>query len=174
MNNNISNINKHRINFQIKGVSEVRLIDENGQMAGVLDVFEARRRAKEAGLDLVEMNRNSNPPVCKIMDYGKFKFENAKAAKEAKKNQQIVSVKEVTLRPATDLHDIQIKAKYIKDWFESGDKVRIVIRMKGRERVHPQQGMDVLNSLLTEVGPHKVEIQPRTEGKIIVAQIAPA
>lgn len=172
MNNN-NTVNRHRINNLIRGVNEVRLIDENGQMVGVLDVSEARKRAREAGLDLVEMNRNAVPPVCKILDYGKFKYENAKAAKEAKKNQQIVSVKEVTLRPATDDHDILVKAKHVKEWLEEGDKVRITIRMRGRERVHPDQGIAVIQQLLAEVGVHKVEMQPKTEGKLIVAMIAP-
>lgn len=172
MNNN-NTVNRHRINRLIRGVNEVRLIDENGQMLGIVGFSDALREAQTKGFDLVEMNRNSNPPVCKLLDYGKFKYENAKAAKEARKNQQIVEVKEVTLRPATDLHDILVKAKHVKEWLEEGDKVRITIRMRGRERVHPDQGLNVISQLLAEVGSHKVEMQPKAEGKLIVALIAP-
>lgn len=164
---------RHRINEQIRGVREVRLIDAEGKMVGVVTYFAALDRARLENLDLVEMNRNGAPPVCKLIDYGKFKYDNAKAAKEARKNQHITEVKEVTLRPATDDHDLLVKAKHVKEWLSEGDKVKIVVRMKGRERVHPDQGVNIIMELLRNIGTHKVEVQPRAEGKFIVAMIAP-
>lgn len=164
---------RHRVNEQIRGVRDVRLIDADGKMVGVVPFFQALNKAQTEGLDLVEMNRNGNPPVCKLMDYGKFKYDNAKAAKEARKNQHVVEVKELTLRPATDTHDLLVKAKHVKEWLEDGDKVKITVRMKGRERVHPDQGVQVIRDLLAQVGSHKVEQAPRAEGKFITAMIAP-
>lgn len=164
---------RHRLNEQIRGVREVRLIDADGKMVGVVPFLQALNKAQIEGLDLVEMNRNGNPPVCKLLDYGKFKYDNAKAAKEARKNQHIIDIKELTLRPATDTHDLLVKAKHVKEWLEDGDKVKITVRMKGRERVHPDQGIQVIRELLSEVGSHKIEQQPRAEGKFITALIAP-
>lgn len=164
---------RHRLNEQIRGVREVRLIDAEGKMIGVVPFVQALTKAQTEGLDLVEMNRNGNPPVCKLLDYGKFKYDNAKAAKEARKNQHVIDIKELTLRPATDTHDLLVKAKHVKEWLEDGDKVKITVRMKGRERVHPDQGIQVIRELLAEVGTHKIEQQPRAEGKFITALIAP-
>lgn len=163
---------RHRINEQIRGVRDVRLIDGEGKMVGVIPFYQALEKARADNLDLVEMNRNGNPPVCKILDYGKFKYDNAKAAKEAKKNQHVVEVKEMTLRPATDTHDLLVKAKHVKEWLEDGNRVKITVRMKGRERVHPDQGVNIIRELLQNVGTHKVEVPPRAEGKFIVAMIA--
>lgn len=165
--------NRHRINGQIRGVREVRLIDGSGQMVGVVLLSAALSQALTEGVDLVEINRNSNPPVCKLLDYGKFKYDNAKAAKEARRNQKVVDIKEVTLRPATDTNDLLVKAKHIKEWLSDGDKVKITVRMKGRERVHPDQGVKVIQELLLSSGPHKLEVPPKAEGKFIIAMIAP-
>lgn len=164
---------RHRTNEQIRGAFQVRLIDSEGKMIGIIPFREALVQAQTAGLDLVEMNRNSNPPVCKILNYGKFKYDAAKAAKEARKNQKIQELKEVTLRPVTDDHDLLIKAKHIKGWLEEGDKVKIVVKMRGRERAHPEEGIKIIRELLAAVGPHKVTSQPSAEGKFIAAMIEP-
>lgn len=163
---------KNRANEQIRGVREVRLIDQDGQMLGIFPFYEALRKSKQDGFDLVEINRNSNPPVCKLMDFGKYKYDQGKAAKEARRAQQGPEVKEVVLRPATDTHDILVKAKHIRGWLDDGDKVRIVVKMRGREKIHPDRAMEVIESLLSQCGPHRVEQQPRLEDRIIIVVIS--
>lgn len=172
-NNNTSQTVKYRVNEQIRGLREVRLIDQHGNMVGIVGIYQAVEMVKESGLDLVEVNRNANPPVCKILDYGKFKYEQTKAQKEARKNQQIQDVKEVVIRPATDTHDILVKAKHIKGWLEQGDKVRIVVKMRGREKIHPDQALKVVNELLSNCEPYTVEQSPRVEDRFILCQISP-
>jgi translation initiation factor IF-3 len=166
---------RHRINEQIRGVYQVRLIDSSGKMIGIVPIKEALSQAQNAGLDLVEMNRNGNPPVCKILNYGKFKYDQVKTAKEAKKKQHIQDIKEVTLRPVTDTHDLLTKAKHVKEWLQAKDKVKIVVRMKGREKVHPDLGMNIIKELLLNVGPYKVVQAPQsTDGRFIFAMIEPS
>lgn len=166
---------RHRINEQIRGIREVRLIDAEGKLIGIMPFREALEKATLQGLDLVEMNRNGNPPVCKLLNYGKYKYDLAKSTKEAKKNQHIQDIKEVTVRPATDTHDLATKAKHIKDWLADGDRVRLIVKMKGRERIHPDQGMLVIKEILAEVGPCKSLGQPQlVDGKHIILTLDPA
>jgi len=165
---------RNRINEQIRGVYEVRLVDASGKMIGLVSFQEALKQAYSQNLDLVEMNRNNNPPVCKILDYGKFKYEQSKAQKQARKNQVIQEIKELTLRPVTDMHDLLVKAEHVKEWLAEGDKVQIIVRLKGREKAHPEQATEIIKKLLLSVGPHKVEAQPRADGKHVIATIIPA
>lgn len=165
---------RNRINEQIRGVYEVRLVDASGKMVGLVPFQDALRQAYAQGLDLVEMNRNNNPPVCKILDYGKFKYDQTKAQKQARKNQVIQEIKELTLRPVTDVHDLEVKANHVKEWLEDGDKVQIIVRLKGREKAHPEQATEIIKKLLLSVGPHKIEAQPRADGKHVIATIVPA
>jgi len=132
-----------RINDAIR-VPDVRLIDETGENVGVVSRDDAQERADQAGLDLVEVSPDADPPVCKILDYGKFKFQAQKKAAEARKHQKIVEVKEIKMRPAIDDHDYDVKMRSIKRFFEDGDKVKVTLRFRGREMAHQQLGMAVL------------------------------
>ncbi len=162
-----------RINDQIR-VREVRLIDENGDNVGVVSRFDAMQRAEQTGLDLVEISPDAEPPVCKIMDYGKFKFEQQKKAAEARKKQKIVEIKEIKMRPAIDDHDYDVKLRAIKRFFEEGDKVKVTLRFRGREMAHQELGMAVLQRVKAEVeGIAKVESEPRLEGRQMVMVLAP-
>jgi translation initiation factor IF-3 len=162
-----------RINDQIR-VREVRLIDENGDNVGVVAKFDAMQRAEQAGLDLVEISPDAEPPVCKIMDYGKFKFEQQKKAAEARKKQKVVEIKEIKMRPAIDDHDYDVKIRAIKRFFEEGDKVKVTLRFRGREMAHQELGMAVLQRVKAELeGIAKVESEPRLEGRQMVMVLAP-
>ena len=170
MNNN--NSVKYRFNESIKGVKQVRLIDNEGNPIGILSFDEALATAYNAGFDLVEISRKAYPPVCKLVNYDKFRYDLVKSAKEAKKKQHVPDIKEVTIRPSTDTNDLYIKSKHIKSWFDDGDKVKVIVRMKGRERVHPEQCTEVINTLLEYIGPHNMESAPHEEGRSIVMLIA--
>ncbi|MCV0367987.1 MULTISPECIES: translation initiation factor IF-3 [Filomicrobium] len=162
-----------KINDAIR-VREVRLIDENGENVGVVNRLEAQDRANNAGLDLVEISPDAQPPVCKIMDYGKFKFEQQKKAAEARKKQKTVEIKEIKMRPAIDEHDYDVKMRAIKRFFDDGDKVKVTLRFRGREMAHQQLGMAVLQRVkgeLEEIA--KVESEPRLEGRQMVMVLAP-
>ena len=162
-----------RINDQIRA-REVRLIDENGQNAGVVAKFDALARAEAAGLDLVEVSPDAEPPVCKIIDFGKYKYQEQKKAAEARKNQKIVEIKEIKMRPGIDDHDYDVKMRAIKRFFEEGDKVKITLRFRGREMAHSQLGMEVLQRVKADTEPlAKVESEPRFEGKQMVMILAP-
>ncbi|MCB1506902.1 MAG: translation initiation factor IF-3 [Hyphomicrobiaceae bacterium] len=162
-----------RINDAIR-VREVRLIDENGQNVGVVARIDAMERANAAGLDLVEISPDAEPPVCKIMDYGKFKFEQQKKAAEARKKQKVVEIKEIKMRPAIDDHDYDVKIRAIKRFFDEGDKVKVTLRFRGREMAHQELGMAVLQRVRAEVeGIAKVESEPRLEGRQMVMVLAP-
>ena len=162
-----------RINDAIR-VREVRLIDENGENVGVVSRNDAMDRAVEAGLDLVEISPDADPPVCKIMDYGKYKFEQQKKANEARKKQKIVEIKEIKMRPAIDDHDYDVKLRAIKRFFEDGDKVKVTLRFRGREMAHQDLGMKVLQRVKAELeGIAKVESEPRLEGRQMVMVLAP-
>lgn len=139
-----------RINERIR-VPEVRLIDEEGEQVGVVDTDKARAMAVEQGLDLVEVAPNAKPPVCKIMDHGKYLFEEKKKAGEAKKRQKTIVVKEVQFRPRIDEHDFEFKKKHVVRFLESGAKVKAIIRFRGREMAHKDLGKAVLDRLLEEV-----------------------
>lgn len=162
-----------RINEHIR-LREVRLIDENGNNVGVVPTIDARVRAEELGLDLVEVSPEAQPPVCKIMDYGKYKFQEQKKAAEARKNQKIVEIKEIKMRPGIDDHDYETKLRSIKRFFSEGDKVKITLRFRGREMAHTSLGMAVLNRVRTDTAElAKVESEPRFEGRQMVMILAP-
>ncbi len=155
-------------------VREVRLIDENGDNVGVVETNDALERAANANLDLVEISPDAEPPVCKIMDYGKFKFEQQKKAAEARKKQKTVEIKEIKMRPAIDEHDYQVKVRAIKRFFEGGDKVKVTLRFRGREMAHQDLGRKVLERVKEELGEQaKVESEPRLEGRQMVMVLAP-
>ena len=154
-----------RINEAIR-VKEVRLIDETGQNVGVVPKLEASSRALEAGLDLVEISPDAEPPVCKIMDFGKFKYQEQKKAAEARKKQKVVEVKEIKMRPGIDDHDYDTKLKAMKRFFEEGDKVKVTLRFRGRELAHTHLGMEVLQRVKSDSETFaKVEFEPKFEGR---------
>ncbi|HEX6103660.1 MAG TPA: translation initiation factor IF-3 [Alphaproteobacteria bacterium] len=162
-----------RVNEQIT-VPQVRLIDDAGQMIGVVSRREALNRAMEAGLDLVEVSPTADPPVCKILDYGKFKYESQKKKNEARKKQKIIEVKEIKMRPGIDDHDYDVKMRAMHRFLEEGDKVKVTMRFRGREMVHQELGLKVLERVrgqLDEVA--KVEQMPRLEGRQMTMVIAP-
>ncbi len=162
-----------RINEQIR-VREVRLIDETGQNVGVVPKLEAASRALEAGLDLVEISPDAQPPVCKIMDFGKFKYQEQKKAAEARKRQKVVEVKEIKMRPGIDDHDYDTKMKAMRRFFEEGDKVKITLRFRGREMAHSHLGMQVLQRVKADCETFaKVEYEPRFEGRQMIMILAP-
>lgn len=163
-----------RANRDIRGVREVQLIDDTGQNRGVMPFFDAMRIAEDAGLDLVEISPNATPPVCKILDYGKFRFLEQKKAAEARKKQKTVEVKEIKLRPGIDDHDYDVKMKAMKSFFEEGNKVKITLRFRGREMAHQALGLKVLDRVKADVGDiAKVEMEPNFEGRQVVMVLAP-
>lgn len=163
-----------RVNQQIR-VSEIRLIDKDGEMIGVVSIEEGLRLARESGMDLVEISPTASPPVCKVLDYGKFKYEQQKKAHEAKKKQKVVHLKEVKLRPNIDDHDLQIKLKQVNKFLDSGDKVKITLRFRGREMAHQEIGMRLLDRVKTELAEKiRVEHHPSFEGRQVVMVVAPA
>jgi translation initiation factor IF-3 len=163
----------HRINRDIR-VREVQLIDHEGQNRGTTDIVEALNLAEEAGLDLVEIVPNANPPVCKILDYGKFRFLEQKKAAEARKRQKVVEVKEIKLRPGIDDHDYETKMKAVRRFFEEGDKVKVTLRFRGREMAHQDLGFRLLEKVKLETGSiAKVELEPSMEGRQMIMILAP-
>ena len=154
---------------------EIRLIGADGENFGVVSPSEAMTHADEAGLDLVEISPNANPPVCKIMDFGKFKYEQQKKESEARKNQKVIDVKEIKFRPNTDTHDYDVKMRSVQRFLEDGDKVKITLRFRGREMAHLELGRRLLERVaedVTEFG--KVETIPKLEGRQMVMMINPA
>ena len=162
-----------RINEEINAV-RVRLVDERGGMVGVVGRNEALTMAAEAGLDLVEIAPGADPPVCKILDYGKFKYEEQKKKNEARKKQKIIEVKEIKLRPSIDDHDYAVKMRSMNKFIEEGDKVKVTMRFRGREMVHQELGAQVLERVRTQFdAAAKVEQFPRLEGRQMVMVLAP-
>jgi translation initiation factor IF-3 len=162
-----------RMNEEIR-VREVRLIDENGQNLGVVPIADALARAAAAGLDLVEISPDANPPVAKVLDYGKFKYQEQKKAAEARKRQKIVEIKEIKMRPSIDDHDYDVKMRSMKRFFDDGDKVKVTLRFRGRELSHQELGWQVLQRVKADTEPHaKVESEPRMEGRQMVMVLAP-
>jgi translation initiation factor IF-3 len=162
-----------RMNDQIR-TRQVRLINADGDNVGVVETLEALRQAIEAGLDLVEVSPDADPPVAKILDYGKFKFQEQKKQAEARKKQKIVEIKEIKMRPSIDDHDYDVKMRSIKRFFEDGDKVKVTLRFRGREMAHQQLGMAVLQRVKADVLEiSKVESEPRLEGRQMVMVLAP-
>ena len=153
---------------------EVRLIDENGEQLGIVSSREAQKIADERKLDLVKIAPTAKPPVCRIMDYGKYKFDQAKKEKEARKKQKTVDVKELRLSPSIDTHDVQVKVKKANEFLKDGDKVKISIRFRGREIGHSKVGMQIMEDFAKateEFG--TVDKQPKMEGKSLVMFLAP-
>ena len=162
-----------RVNTEI-GVPRVRLVDERGNMIGVVPRNEALTMAASAGLDLVEVAPNADPPVCKILDYGKFKYEEQKKKNEARKKQKIIEVKEIKLRPSIDDHDYEVKMRAMNKFIEEGDKVKVTMRFRGRELAHQDIGMNVLIRVRDDLDAiAKVEQMPRMEGRQMVMVMAP-
>jgi translation initiation factor IF-3 len=163
-----------RANRDIRGVREVQLIDQEGQNRGVLPFPDALNVAEEAGLDLVEIAPNSTPPVCKLLDYGRFRFAEQKKQAEARKKQKTVEVKEIKLRPGIDRHDYDVKMKAVHRFFEEGDKVKVTLRFRGREMAHPELGYRLLDRVRTETSDlAKVESEPQMEGRQMTMILAP-
>jgi translation initiation factor IF-3 len=164
----------YRINEQID-VPEVRLIDDAGEMLGVVSLREAQGRADDLGLDLVEVSPTAQPPVCKILDYGKFKYEAQKKANAARKKQRVIEVKEIKMRPSIDDNDYNIKMRKIFSFLEEGDKVKVTMRFRGRELAHQDIAMRVLTRVRDQVGElAKIEQFPRMEGRQMVMVMAPS
>jgi translation initiation factor IF-3 len=150
-------------------------VDENGEMVGVVTQREALERAYKVGLDLVEVSPNADPPVCKILDYGKYKFEEQKRRAEIRKKQKIIEIKEIQLRPGIDKHDFEVKMRSARKFIEEGDKLKVTLRFRGRELTHQQLGMDVLDRVkdhLQDIA--KVEQYPKLEGKRMIMVMGPS
>ncbi len=155
-------------------VPQVRLIDQNGEMLGVMSAREALMRAYDVGLDLLEISPNAVPPVCKITDFGKFKYEQQKKANEARKKQKVVEIKEVKVRPNIDDHDYGVKMRAMKSFIEEGDKVKVTLRFRGREMAHQDLGIKVLERIRSDLGDTiKVESMPRLENRQMIMVLAP-
>ncbi len=171
---NISTSDKQNRRNQDIRVPSVRVIGDDGEMIGVLARDEALKKAEEAGLDLVEIQPNADPPVCKIMDFGKFRFEQQKKANEAKKKTKQVEIKEMKFRPVTDDGDYQIKLRNMRRFLEEGDKIKVNIRFRGREMSHQELGREMAARIEADLGEEiVVESRPRLEGRQMVMMIAP-
>ncbi|MEX0696017.1 MAG: translation initiation factor IF-3 [Dongiaceae bacterium] len=162
-----------RVNAYITA-PEVRLVDADGGMVGVVPVRQAMQLAEEAGLDLVEISPNADPPVCKILDFGKFKYAAQKKRNEARKKQKVIEIKEIKMRPGIDDHDYDVKMRAARRFLEEGDKVKVTLRFRGREMVHQELGAKVLDRVRDDLDAlAKVEQFPRLEGRQMVMVIAP-
>ncbi len=162
-----------RVNDRIRA-PEIRLIGPEGENLGVVAPARGMALAEEAGLDLVEISPNAVPPVCKIMDFGKFKYDQQKREAEARKKQKIIEVKEIKFRPGTDTHDYDVKMRNVLKFLENGDKVKVTLRFRGREMAHQQLGLELLNRVAADVGElGKVENMPKLEGRQMVMMIGP-
>ena len=162
-----------RINEDID-VSEVRLVAEDGEQLGVVALAAALQRAADAGLDLVEVSPNASPPVCKIIDYGKLKYQEQKKKNEARKKQKTIEVKEIKLRPNIDTHDYDVKMRSAKRFIDDGDKVKVTLRFRGREMAHQDLGAQVLERVRGELDEiAKVEQMPKMEGRQMVMVMSP-
>jgi translation initiation factor IF-3 len=154
--------------------SSVRVVGAEGEMLGVMTIDQARDQADDAGLDLVEISPNADPPVCKILDYGKYKYQAQKKANEARKKQKVIEVKEIKMRPGIDQHDYEVKMRAINKFLDEGDKVKVTIRFRGREFLHQELGLAVLNRVREEMDKKaKVEAFPKMEGRQMIMVIAP-
>lgn len=152
----------------------MRLIDQNGEMQGVMSAREAQNRAFMAGLDLVEISPNADPPVVKVLDYGKFKYEQQKKKNEAKKKQKVIEIKEIKVRPNIDENDYQVKLRAMKSFIDEGDKVKVTLRFRGREMAHQDLGVKVLERIRNEMETSsKVEQMPRLENRQMVMVLSP-
>jgi len=162
-----------RVNEEIRA-AQVRLIDQDGEMLGVMSGREALQKAFAVGLDLVEISPNADPPVAKILDYGKYKYEQQKKKNEQKKRQKVIEIKEVKVRPNIDENDYQVKMRAMKSFIEEGDKVKVTLRFRGREMAHQDIGMRVLERIRQEMdGRAKVEQMPRRENRQMIMVLTP-
>jgi translation initiation factor IF-3 len=162
-----------RVNEEIR-IPQVRLIDQDGEMQGVMTAREAMMRAFQVGLDLVEISPNADPPVCKLLDFGKFKYEQQKKKNEAKKKQKVIEIKEIKVRPNIDENDYQVKMRAMKSFIEEGDKVKVTLRFRGREMAHQDIGARVLERIRNEMeATTKVEQMPRMENRQMVMVLSP-
>ncbi len=163
-----------RINSDIRA-NEVRLVDSEGNMKGVVKIDEALKLAEEEGLDLVEVSPNAEPPVCKILDYGKYKYEQQKKANEARKKQKTVDVKEVKMSPRIEKNDYDVKMRNATRFLKSGNKVKVSMRFRGREMAHQDIGRDLFAQMIEELGElATVELKPKFEGRQMIMILAPA
>ena len=159
----------HRIHSR-----EVQVINSDGQNLGILSIKDALFRAEQEGLDLIEISPNARPPVCKIIDMGKYKYDLQKKANKAKKKQKIINLKEIKLRPGTDIHDYNFKLKNAQKFLEKGDKVKFTVRFKGREMQHTHLGKELMERIIQDISKlGKVEIRPKFEGRQIIMIIQP-
>lgn len=162
-----------RVNDQIES-AKVRLIDQDGEMVGVVSLHQGLQMAYEAGLDLVEVSPNADPPVCKLLDIGKYKYELQKKQNEQRKKQKVIQVKEIKMRPGIDDHDYDVKKRSMLRFLEEGDKVKITLRFRGREMVHQELGARVLERVKADLGElAKVESAPRMEGRQMTMVVGP-
>lgn len=162
-----------RINAAIRAL-EVRVVDEEGEMMGVLSRKEALEYALEKGLDLVEVSPDAEPPVCKVLDYGKYKYHEQKKLAAARKKQKVIEIKEIKVRPVTDENDYQVKLRAMKRFIEEGNKVRVVLRFKGREISHHELGLKVLERIKADMEAlSKIELDPKFEGRQMVMMLGP-
>ncbi len=162
-----------RVNDQIES-PKIRLVGSDGEMIGVVGLHEGLQKAYEAGLDLVEVSPNADPPVCKLLDLGKYKYELQKKANEARKKQKVIEIKEIKLRPGIDDHDYEVKRKAMIRFIEEGDKVKVTLRFRGREMVHQEIGVAVLERVKVDLGElAKIESHPRMEGRQMTMVMAP-
>ncbi|CAA9565169.1 MAG: Translation initiation factor 3 [uncultured Thermomicrobiales bacterium] len=162
-----------RVNERIR-IREVRLIDEEGTQLGIVPTFQALSIARERGLDLVEVAPNAIPPVCRIMDYGKARYEQSRKERESRRNSKAITIKEVRLKPKTDDHDLDTKSRRAKEFLEDGDKVKLTVLFRGRENLHPEVGRALLDRMLDQLGPYAIiESTPRLEGRNMSAMLAP-
>lgn len=165
--------NEHQINEQIRD-SSIRVVSEEGEQLGIMSAREAMNIAEEKGLDLVKISPNAQPPVCKIMDYGKFRFEQSKKQKEAKKNQHIITIKEMRLSTNIDKHDLDVKAKNVSKFLQAGDKVKISLRFRGRQMTHTDLGREVMEEFFSMVKDDAVmEKGTKMEGRSMFMILAP-
>ena len=162
-----------RINDQIDA-HEIRLINHRGDMVGVVGIHQGLQLAYEAGLDLVEVSPGADPPVCKLLDFGKYKYELQKKQAEARKKQKVISIKEIKVRPNIDDHDYDVKLRQMRTFIDEGDKVKVTLRFRGREMVHQELGMKLLDRVRNDLGDiGKIEQTPRPEGRQITMVLSP-
>lgn len=167
-------IEEPRVNRRIR-VPDVRVIGEDGEQLGIMPTIQALRRAELANLDLVEVQPRAKPPVCKIMDYGKYKYEQARKNAESRKKQQQIELKEVKFRPKTGEHDFEVKVRNLKRFLEKGNKGKVTVMFRGREIVHPEMGREMLNRVIQSLGEEAlIEQHPRLEGRQMVMIVGPA
>ena len=171
---NANNNNKGQRTNEMIRVREVRLIDDEGNQLGIVPTADALRMAKDKDLDLVEVSPNANPPVCKILDFGKYRFEQEKKLRESKKNQKVLKLKEIRMQPKIGSGDLDTKAKHVQEFLNEGDKVKITVRFRGRELAHTELGFDVLNEVLKRLtSAYNIDKPAKMDGKMMSITISP-